>query len=151
MKHELAQRALHLGVADKVHFLPPSKDILKEISKFDIFINTSHAEGLSNSMLEAMASGKIIISTPVSGAAEIIDEGKNGFVIKDYSAEAIAEVVLQVADMTPESMERMFQHNMKKTQDEFDIEKVIDQYEALYCRLTQTHCQWPAGATTTRT
>jgi len=148
MKQELAERAVRLGVADRVHFLPPSKDILDEIAKHDIFINTSHAEGLSNSMLEAMACGKIIISTPVSGAAEIIDEGKNGFVIRDYSAAAIAEVVLRVADMTPEKMKEMFLHNMKKTQEEFDIEKVIDQYEALYYKLIKTPPQCPVSTAT---
>jgi glycosyltransferase involved in cell wall biosynthesis len=138
MKQELAKRTEYLGIADRVHFLPPCGDILKEISKHDVFINTSYAEGLSNSMLEAMACGKVIISTPVSGAAEIIDEGKNGFVIRDYTEEAIAEVVLRVADLNPVDMKGMFLHNMKKTHDEFDIVKVIDQYELLYSRLAQT-------------
>lgn len=135
---ELARRAESLGIADRLHIHPSSKAILKEISKFDVFINTSHAEGLSNSMLEAMACGKIILSTPVSGAAEIIDEGKNGFVIDDYSGNAIAKAVLRAANMTPEKMEEMFRHSLKKTQDEFDIGKVVDQYEKLYLELT--HC-----------
>jgi glycosyltransferase involved in cell wall biosynthesis len=136
MKNELAQRAMRLGIAKRVHFKPPSTEILQEISKYDVFINTSHAEGLSNSMLEAMACGKIIISTPVSGASEIIDEGKNGFVIRDYTTKAIAEVVLHVAELTSEDVENMFLHNIKKTRDQFDIVKVIDQYEELYKKLT---------------
>ncbi len=135
---ELAQRAKSLGIADRFHMHPPSKDVLEIISKYDFFINTSHAEGLSNAMLEAMACGKIILSTPVSGAAEIIDEGENGFVIEDYSENAIAEAMLCAAELTSEKMEAMFRHNLKKTREEFDITKVVDQYEKLYLALT--HC-----------
>lgn len=145
MKQDLISRAVSLGISDRVHFHPSSQEILGEISKYDVFINTSHAEGLSNSMLEAMACGKIIISTPVSGAAEIIDEGKNGFVIRDYTEEAIAEVVLRVADIAPENMKEMFVHNIRKTHNDFDIVKVIDQYETLYSKLTRVHCLPSSG------
>lgn len=145
MKQDLINRAVSLGISDRVHFHPSSQEILGEISKYDVFINTSHAEGLSNSMLEAMACGKIIISTPVSGAAEIIDEGKNGFVIRDYTEEAIAEVVLRVADIAPENMKEMFVHNIRKTHNDFDIVKVIDQYETLYSKLTRVHCLPSSG------
>lgn len=148
LQDTLIAQAERRGIADRVRVLPPSKDILKEISRYDVFINTSHAEGLSNSMLEAMACGKIMISTPVSGATEVIDEGKNGYIIPDYTDQAIADTILQVARLSSEEMEAMYHYNKKKTLEKFDIVKVMDQYEALYHRLIHNCEAQPATSPT---
>lgn len=83
------------GLEEKVQFLgriprEATKDYYQEAS---LFVLPSLNEGMSNAMLEALASGLPIISTPTGGAEELVVEGKNGVIIPEKSVEAIADAI----------------------------------------------------------
>ncbi len=59
-----------------------SNKVLKWLNIADLILVGSHKEGWSISMLESLACGKGIVSTDVSGAQELISEGKNGYVVQ---------------------------------------------------------------------
>ena len=65
----------------------------------------SYAEGLSNSLLEAMASGLAVVSTDVGGAVDVIDDGVNGLLIKSRSSEQIRDALLRLLN-SPEEREK---------------------------------------------
>jgi len=56
------------------------KDAIKFLKESDIYILPSKSEGFPQTLLEAMASGKIVIASETKGALELIKEGKNGFI-----------------------------------------------------------------------
>ena len=64
------------------------EDVIKELQKSDIYVMASLKEGMSNSVLEAMACGLPIIATDAGGSVELIKD--NGFIIEKASSEAIA-------------------------------------------------------------
>jgi glycosyltransferase involved in cell wall biosynthesis len=73
------------GISDRVTvtgFQPPSR-VAEYIQAADVFALASHQEGFSTSMLEALACGKPIVSTAVSSADTIVEEGVNGFVVRN--------------------------------------------------------------------
>lgn len=59
----------------------PQKELIEFYGKIDVFVQNSVEEGLSMVILQAMACGKPIIATENSGAADFIENGKQGFII----------------------------------------------------------------------
>jgi glycosyltransferase involved in cell wall biosynthesis len=114
----LREQAKELGIAKNVFFVAPPKKVGETIAQYDIFANTSFAEGMSNSMLEAMALGKALLTTPVSGAAEIITEGKNGFVVEATPA-AVAEGIERTVALLAKGAKGVRAHNLELTATRF--------------------------------
>lgn len=75
--------AQKLGVAEKVLFAGPQKEIEYFYGISDYFILPSIYEPFSNACLEALASGLPVITSQINGAAELIKEGENGLLIND--------------------------------------------------------------------
>ncbi len=123
------------GIQDKVRFIEPPEHLFDQISNFDIFINTSLYEGMSNAMLEAMALGKFIVSTPVSGTDEIIDD-QNGIVVESYAIADVASAILKAAAYVPEHAHEIYDYNRAKVKEQFEMHQIVDQYDDLYRKLT---------------
>ena len=94
----------------------------------DIFISASMQEGMSNAMLEAMASGLPIITTRCEGVQELIED--NGMVVEDSDAEAIAEAIMKTTD------DRLLYEQMRKAArrraEAFSWKSVAEQYLSYY-------------------
>ena len=84
-----------LGVSKSVHFLGqlPNEAVLAEMSKAQFFCMPSVREGFGIVYLEAMASGCVAIGTEGEGIADLIESGKNGFLVPPEDSEAIWQVM----------------------------------------------------------
>jgi UDP-glucose:(heptosyl)LPS alpha-1,3-glucosyltransferase len=94
------QTAKRLGVEDDIIFLGPRSGIEKFYAAADIFVLPTIYDPFSNACLEAMASGLPVVTTRNNGAAEIIEEGKEGFVTASItdSSELAGEIVMAFAN-----------------------------------------------------
>ena len=91
-------------------------DMCKEYLQNDILICGSRRESYPNAVSEAMANGLIVISTPVGGVPEIIEDGRNGYLARDYSEDALLEKIMQVQeDIESGKIEQI----LKKTEEAF--------------------------------
>jgi glycosyltransferase involved in cell wall biosynthesis len=77
-EQRLRQLARRLRITNKLTLLPEQNDILPALRGLDIFVLPSTTEGLSNSLMEAMACGRAVIASNVGGTPELIEHGKNG-------------------------------------------------------------------------
>ena len=84
------------GMKDSVSFLGVISDIPNLLSKAHIYTQPSRQEGLSNSVLEAMATGLPIVATKVSGNEDIICDGDNGFLVEPENSSELADAILQL-------------------------------------------------------
>ena len=87
-------------LSDRVHFLGPVDhaqlpDVYRD---HHVFVLPSLNEGMSNTVLEAMASGLPIVMTDIGGAQETLEAGRNGYLIEAYSPESIAEALRHYVD-----------------------------------------------------
>lgn len=73
------------------------KDTLEQLATADIFVHPSYLEGFSISILEAAMLGKPIIACNVGGNPEIIENGKNGILVRSHDAGALAEAMKDLA------------------------------------------------------
>lgn len=80
---EYLSQAKKLGIAPLITFLETQRGIEKFYAAADIFVLPTLYDPFSNATLEAMASGLPVVTTKNNGAAELIDSGKEGFVLED--------------------------------------------------------------------
>jgi len=83
------------GIGDRVWFAGERRDVPAIMRGLDCFVLPSLAEGVSNTILEAMASGLPVVATRVGGNPELIESGLTGTLVPPAGADALARAVLQ--------------------------------------------------------
>jgi glycosyltransferase involved in cell wall biosynthesis len=113
------------------HFVGWEKNVPPFYAAIDIFVLPSLFEGLSNSLLEAMAMGKPIIATRVGGNKDIILNGKNGFLIPTRNPQAISSHINKLVEST-QLRETIGRFNRETALKEFRWEKTVSKIEQIY-------------------
>ena len=116
-------------------WLPGSRDdvpgLLREM---DIFVLPSLAEGISNTVLEAMASGRAVIATEVGGNPELIIDDETGTLVPASDPSALADA-LQSYVRDPELRQLHGQAARRRAEGVFGLDLMLDRYTALYDEL----------------
>lgn len=87
------QRALELGVADRLSLIGHRDDVPQVLAGLDVLVLTSDDEGIPGIVIEAALAGCPVVTFPFDGAAEVIDAGVTGEILDAPSAAAMAAVV----------------------------------------------------------
>jgi glycosyltransferase involved in cell wall biosynthesis len=95
---ELRAQAANLSLSDCVRFLGVRSDIPDILRATDVLTLTSHYEGISNTLLEAMAVGIPVVSTAYAGVEELLTDAVDGFVVPMGDAHGLAEKYVQLID-----------------------------------------------------
>lgn len=129
----LERLAERFGVRSRVHFLGWREDVGDLLGLFELYLVTSDREGMSNSMLEALASGVPVVSTPVGGAREALrpfpDGAEPGRVVSPEPTRLAEAVNSILADH--ERHARMRAAARRRARESFDYDRMIDDYEAV--------------------
>lgn len=89
---------------------------------------TYYPEGLSNVLLESAASARPIITTNRAGCREVIDDGKNGFVVEQKNAKDLIEKIERFLNLSYEERKQMGLNGRHKVEKDFNRQIVIDKY-----------------------
>ena len=89
---------------------------------------TYYPEGLSNVLLESCATGRPIITTDRSGCREVVDDGVNGYIVKQQDSVDLIEKIDKFIRLPYEAKAEMGKAARKKVEEEFDRNIVIDKY-----------------------
>jgi glycosyltransferase involved in cell wall biosynthesis len=97
-KENLEKQVAQLDLQERIKFVGriPNTETSAFYQKANIFVLPSLNEGMSNAMLEALASGLPLISTDTGGAKQIIQAGKNGFIVRMKDSADIAEKIEKI-------------------------------------------------------
>jgi len=132
--HEYDNIITQNTLRDNIEFLGEKKDVTRYYQAANVFVLPSRSEGMSNSLLEAMAYGTPCIATKVSGAEDIIDNSINGFIVAIEDYQAMAEKILEI--LTKPDLEKKFKRNSReKIEKKFSIEAIAKQYYKVYSKL----------------
>lgn len=127
---DLQDLARELGIQDQLHLLGFRRDVYRLCSAADLFLFSSRREGLSVSMMEAMACGLPIVASRVRGNTDLIDDGLGGFLVASDDASGFAGGIRKLL-AEPGIREQMKQYNLQKIQ-RYSIEAVTAQMAELY-------------------
>jgi glycosyltransferase involved in cell wall biosynthesis len=89
LKEKLIAITEELGISKSIHFLGSVNNVVDYFQYTDIFVNSSLSEGISNSLLEAMACGLPIVATNISGNTELIQNEYTGLLVPPRDLDAL--------------------------------------------------------------
>ena len=130
----LESLARELAIEDRVTFLGPVDDVPGLIAGAQIVAHPSKSEGLSNTILEAMAEGVPVVATAVGAAPEIIEDGRSGLLVPPGCPESLAASLGRLID-DPDLRDRLGREGLRYVRRECDESQVADGYERLFRRL----------------
>lgn len=119
------------GVAD-LSWLPGERDDIPDVLRgLNCFVLPSLAEGISNTILEAMASGLPVIATRVGGNAELIEDGANGKLVPSGDPDAMAAAML--AYFEDSTVARHHGDAARRAAErKFGLKVMLSKYDAVY-------------------
>jgi sugar transferase (PEP-CTERM/EpsH1 system associated) len=120
-----------LGLSKKILFLGARRDIPDLMNVMDIFALSSISEGISLTLIEAMACRLPIVTTNVGGNPEVVLEGKTGFLVPPQNAEALADK-LEILIKKPELRKRMGDAGRDRAVKNFSMQQAVHNYEMCY-------------------
>ncbi len=124
LERELKKLAESKFSRKKINFLGQVRDVPDLLRMCDIYVLSSDNEGLSLSLMEAMASGLICISTNCPGSSEIIENGVNGF-LTEPNSEDLYRGLIQVLNSSAEEKMLISQRARDTVIEKFDVAKNI--------------------------
>ena len=121
------------GVADLAWLPGERADVPDVMRGLDCFVLPSLAEGISNTILEAMASGLPVVATDVGGNAELVAHGRTGLSVPSDDVDALARALGQLATDTAAAcaMGRAGRDDVRRR---FSLQAMVAAYQALYDR-----------------
>ncbi len=133
-KRPLQAAAQQLPCANHILFLGDQQEIPRLLAGVDVLVLPSLWEGLPNVVLEAMAAGLPVVATAVGGTPELLIPNETGLLVPPRDPGALAEAICQLLDH-PEWAAQMGQNGRQRVAEQFTIERMVEQTEALYEQL----------------
>ena len=119
-----------LGILDKVIFFGRSNEIDKILCFSDLFLLPTQTESFGLAALEAMASGVPVISSNTGGIPEVNINGVSGYLSPVGDIDDMTKNALHI--LSDKGRLKTFKDNARKQSLNFDLHKIVPQYEAIY-------------------
>jgi glycosyltransferase involved in cell wall biosynthesis len=137
LRVELERRVTERQLTGQVRFLGHRSDIEHVFAALDVFVLPSRSEGMSNTILEAMASSVPVVATHVGGADELVEHGRTGLLVPPADSNALAEALAAlIADSRLRG--QMAGAARMKAENEFSLSRMLLDYQALYVALAKS-------------
>ncbi len=136
----LEARAGTLGIAGHVQFMGPLADPAPILRAADAFVLPSVAEGMSNSLLEAMSTALPCLASRIGGNIDLLHEGHTGILLPADAVEAWSSALIKVLE-DAEFARRLGRAARQRIEAEFALPVVVDRYVELYRKLLEG--SWP--------
>ena len=130
-----AKTILEQEELSEISWLPGTRDDTPELLRsFDVFVLPSLAEGISNTLLEALAVGLPVIATNVGGNPELVTHGQNGLLVERAEPEAMASAMSKLAEC--DELRRSFSETaLKRVRETYSLDTMIAEYDQMYTNL----------------
>lgn len=128
---ELQQLVSQLQLSECVWMAGDRDDIPALLAGMDIFVLPSLGEGISNTVLEAMATGLPVVATRVGGNPELVEDGVTGVLVPVGDVQALSAALLELLE-NPARCREMGHAGMQRIQRDFDWERTVAAYLQVY-------------------
>jgi glycosyltransferase involved in cell wall biosynthesis len=128
---ELQQLVAQLQLGECVWMAGDRDDIPALLGHMDIFVLPSLGEGISNTVLEAMATGLPVVATRVGGNPELVEDGVTGVLVSVGDVQALSAVLLGLLE-NPARCREMGHAGRQRILRDFDWERTVAAYLQVY-------------------
>ena len=150
-RQALIDRAHALGLGDVVHLTGYRADVRAVMAAFDVYVNCSTYEGVSLTILEAMAAALPVVATAVGGNPEVVVDQETGLLI-DQRPQTVASAIAALAS-NPARRHAMGEAGRWRVKRHFTIERMVHDYAVAYqvrrANMTTNDAPAPAQAPAT--
>ena len=141
MRGQLEQYARALQLQEHVKFLGFRRDVPLLMAGWDLFVLPSFSEGLSVSVLEAMAAKLPLVVSDIPSMREVVVPGKSGLFFTPNDVPGLAAAILQIAK-DPSKQQRMGDYNYRTVVRYFGIDQMIKATKLQYQELIEEGTVW---------
>ena len=135
----LREHIAALGIANQVVMPGNQQDVLPWLRAMDIFVLPSYAnEGVPQAILQAMACGLPVISTPVGSITEAVDDLVTGLLVPPHDATALKQAIARLLD-DAEERARFGHAGRAKAERQFGSDRMLDAMEAVFLQAAERH------------
>lgn len=134
---EIVESILEEGGVRALAWLPGERaDIPAVLRTLDLFALPSLAEGISNTILEAMSTALPVVATRVGGNAELIEDGLTGALVPPANPDALATAMLRYFK-DPRTARRHGKAGRSRVERQFSLAHMVSAYDRLYSKLLE--------------
>jgi sugar transferase (PEP-CTERM/EpsH1 system associated) len=131
LREVLERQAQALGIAHLTCFAGDRSDVAQLLQCMDVFVLPSLAEGISNTILEAMATGLPVLATRVGGNVELVQDGANGALFEPADVAALKRLLASyLAD--PLTRRRHGERSRRLAVEGFSLQAMVEGYRGAY-------------------
>ena len=131
---KLHRRVVEMGLTKQVHFAGNQKDVVPWLQAMDVFVLPSYAnEGVSQAVMQAMAVGLPVITTPIGSSSDVIKNGITGLIVPPKDGKAIAQAIKRLLD-APQEAQKMGAQARTFALENCGLERMITRMEAVFMR-----------------
>jgi L-malate glycosyltransferase len=131
LKKTIESQVRGLGLENNVVFTGFRTDIPSILAAFDLFVLSSHLEGLCTSLMDAMAMGKPVVATTAGGIPEVVEDGVTGLLVPPKNPPALAEAMIRMIEDA--DLRRKFgEAGRRRAVEQFGDEAMVVKTETLY-------------------
>ncbi|MFK0687649.1 glycosyltransferase [Mesorhizobium sp. IMUNJ 23033] len=138
----LEEQTVRLGLSGRVKFAGAVEDVFPFLWKADFYLSTSVSEGMSNALLEAMSCGVVPIITDVSGASDIVEHERSGFLARSHVE--YGGLLLRALGLSEAERNAMARRAIRTVAAQFSMESVATRQMSLIATLMQKDRHAPA-------
>ncbi|MDR3182009.1 MAG: glycosyltransferase [Planctomycetaceae bacterium] len=136
LRESLQEQIDELNAADYIKLAGFTDELDRFMPHFDIFVQSSHTEGLPNVLLEAMAAKTAVAATDAGGTNEVVADGKTGLLVPANDVRALAEAVEKV--LKDNELRKMFgEEGRQRVEKHFTFEAQAEAYWQLIESITK--------------
>lgn len=112
-----------------IRYLQSTDDVRPILNEADVVVLPStYNEGVPRSLLEAIASGKPVITTDWKGCREVVEHGENGYLVEPHSEESLYQAMRGLVTCSDESLNSLGRSSRERAERLFDEELVLERY-----------------------
>jgi glycosyltransferase involved in cell wall biosynthesis len=134
LRQQLSKLVSDLGLGDLVTLVGHRSDVGDLLAAADLVVFPSLWEGLSISLLEAMAAGKPVVTTTIGSNREVTNDGETAVLVPPKDTEALAAAIRSLAT-DPERLAELGREGQQAQRERYTLKRMLDAYLAEYDRL----------------